>query len=150
MMPLRTRVLAVAAATALVLAACGDGDADPGVDDDPVDLDTDGVEDGAAEDDAEEDGDTGDDAAAAPLAVTGTNDLVWDVEELSAPAGTVEFELTCEAALHDLVIEELDETVAECGPQETVTGSVELDEGEYTYVCTVPGHSNMRGSLTVG
>lgn len=85
------------------------------------------------------------------LRVVGQDDLRWDVEELTAPAGTVEFELVCEEAVnHNLVIEELDEQVAACAPGETVTGSIDLDPGTYTYVCTVPGHeSSMRGELTV-
>jgi plastocyanin len=126
MLRTRARTLAVAAATALVVAACGGGDSDAA---------------GSA------DGDAGGEV----LAVTGTDDLLWDVESLSASAGTVEFELTCEDGVnHNLVIEETGDTVAECAPGETVTGSVELDEGTYTYLCTVPGHeSRMIGELTV-
>lgn len=119
----RARSLAVAAAAAIVLTACGGGD-------------------GEAADSA---------ADGEVLAVTGTDELLWDVETLSASAGTVEFELTCEDGVeHNLVIEETDETVAACAPGETVTGSVELDAGTYTYICTIPGHeSRMIGELTV-
>jgi plastocyanin len=126
MLRTRARTLAVAATTALVLAACGGGE-------------------GEAADSA--DGDAGGEI----LALTGTDELLWDVESLSASAGTVEFELTCEDGVnHNLVIEETGDTVAECAPGETVTGSVELDAGTYTYLCTVPGHeSRMIGELTV-
>jgi len=119
----RARSLAVAAAAAIALAACGGGGGE------------------AAEGNG--DGDV--------LEVTGTDELLWDVEELSASAGTIDFELTCEDGVeHNLVIDETDEVVAECEPGETVTGSVELDAGTYTYVCTVPGHeSRMIGELTV-
>jgi plastocyanin len=129
MLRTRARTLAVAAATALVLAACGGGD-------------------GEAADSTDS---AGGDAGGEVLAVTGTDELLWDVESLSASAGTVEFELTCEDGVnHNLVIEETDETVAECAPGETATGSVELDAGTYTYLCTVPGHeSRMIGELTV-
>jgi plastocyanin len=125
MLRTRARTLAVAAATALVLAACGGGDGEAA--------------------------DSTDSAGGEVLAVTGTDELLWDVESLSASAGTVEFELTCEDGVnHNLVIEETDETVAECAPGETATGSVELDAGTYTYLCTVPGHeSRMIGELTV-
>ena len=121
----RTTLTLLFAALALVLAACGNGDGDG-------DATAGGGEDGV-------------------LTVVGQDDLRWDVEELSAPAGEVTFELVCEDAVnHNLVIDELDIEVAECAPGETVTGSVELEPGEYTYVCTVPGHeSSMRGQLTV-
>lgn len=117
----RARSLAVAAVAAIVLTACG----------------------GAGAEEADGSGDA--------LAVTGTDELLWDVEALSAPAGTIEFALTCEDAVnHNLVIEETGELVAECAPGETVTGSVELEAGTYTYLCTVPGHeSRMIGELTV-
>jgi plastocyanin len=128
MLHARVRTLAVAAATALLLAACGGGG------DDTTDS-ADGADGGGGE----------------VLAVTGTDELLWDVESLSASAGTIEFELTCEDGVnHNLVIEETDEEVAECAPGETVTGSVELEAGTYTYLCTVPGHeSRVIGELTV-
>lgn len=117
----RARSLAIAVVAALVLTACGGGG-------------------------GEEAGGSGD-----ALAVTGTDELLWDVETLSASAGTIEFALTCEDGVnHNLVIEETDEMVAECAPGETATGSVELEAGTYTYLCTVPGHeSTMVGELTV-
>lgn len=122
----RARSLAVAAAAAIVLAACGGGDGE-----------TSDSADGGA------DGEV--------LALTGTDELLWDVETLSASAGTIEFALTCEDGVnHNLVIEETDELVAECAPGETATGSVELDAGTYTYLCTVSGHeTRMIGELTV-
>lgn len=121
----RTRSLVAATAAALLLAACGNGG------------------DTAADDAGDASGDT--------LSVVGTDSLEWDVEELEASAGTVEFELVCEDAVnHNLVIDETGEEVAACEPGETVTGSVELEAGTYTYICTVPGHeTTMRGELTV-
>jgi plastocyanin len=79
------------------------------------------------------------------------SNLTWDTEELTADAGTVTVLLTCEEAVnHNVVIAETDEVVAECAPGETVEGTVELEAGEHTYVCTVPGHSGtMRGTLTI-
>ncbi len=93
----------------------------------------------------------GEQATDGVVRVVGQDDLRWDVEEVTVPAGTVEFELVCEDAVnHNLVIEELDEEVAACSPGETVTGEVDLEPGTYTYICTVPGHeSSMRGELTV-
>lgn len=118
-----TRVLVVG--LALVLLACGTGDTD-----------------GAALDVVTDDG---------ALRVIGQDDLRWNVEELTAPAGTIEFELTCEDAVnHNLVIDEVDVEVAACAPGQAVRGTVELEPGTYTYVCTVPGHErSMRGQLIV-
>jgi len=119
-------VAALVLGLALLLAACGgDADGDPGAE--PTVTD-----DGA-------------------LRVVGQDNLRWNVEELSAEAGTVEFELVCEDAVnHNIVIDELDAEVAVCAPGETSRGSIELDPGTYTYVCTVPGHERtMRGTLTV-
>jgi plastocyanin len=102
-----------------------------------------------------DDGDNGDDGGTAggdgDIAVVGLDTLEWDTETLEAEAGEITVELTCEDAVnHNFVIDETDEEVAECAPGETVEGTVELDAGEYTYVCTVPGHeSRMRGTLTV-
>lgn len=83
--------------------------------------------------------------------LVGQDDLRWDVERLTAPAGQLTFELSCEdAANHNVVIDELDEEVAACAPGATATGTIDLDPGTYTYVCTVPGHeSTMRGELVV-
>ncbi len=85
------------------------------------------------------------------VAVVGQDTLTWDAEELTVDAGTITVELTCEDGVnHNFVIAETDEEVAECAPGESVSGTVDLDAGEYEYVCTVPGHEQtMRGTLTV-
>jgi plastocyanin len=123
--PSRSLLLAITAA--LALSACGNGD------------------------DAEGGDDAGTATGDGDIAVVGLDTLEWDVESLEAEAGEITVELTCEDAVnHNFVIDETDEEVAECAPGETVEGTVELDAGEYTYVCTVPGHeSRMRGTLTV-
>ena len=117
------RVLLLLAALGLLLTACGD----PGTDGE-VRAAQDGL-----------------------LRIVGQDDLRWDVEQLAAPAGEITFELVCEDAVnHNIVIDELDEEIAFCSPGETVTGSIELQPGTYTYVCTIPGHeSTMRGELVV-
>jgi plastocyanin len=101
----------------------------------------------------------GDDAAANGDATTPggvilieAGDLYFDPEEVSAEAGTVEFSLVNVGAVeHDLVIEEAGDTeVAYAEPGETVTGSIELEAGTYTYYCSVPGHrAAMEGTLEV-
>jgi plastocyanin len=101
----------------------------------------------------------GDDAAANGDATTPggvilieAGDLYFDPEEVSAEAGTVEFSLVNVGAVeHDLVIEEAGDTeVAFAEPGETVTGSIELEAGTYTYYCSIPGHrAAMEGTLEV-
>ncbi len=116
-------LLLVLLALGVVLAACGE---------DAADGDVRAAEDGV-------------------LRIVGQDDLRWDVERLTAPAGEITFELVCEDAVnHNIVIDELDEEVAFCGPGATDTGTIELDTGTYTYVCTIPGHeATMRGELVV-
>jgi plastocyanin len=128
MLRIPSRATAVAAVAAIALTACGGNGGDEGPD---------------------EAGATG--GGDADVAVVGLDTLEWDTEELEAEAGEIVVELTCEDAVnHNFVIDESDEEVAECAPGETVTGTVELEAGEYTYVCTVLGHeSRMRGTLTV-
>ncbi|MEX2504756.1 MAG: plastocyanin/azurin family copper-binding protein [Egicoccus sp.] len=88
------------------------------------------------------------------LRVTGTDNLQWDPGALGAPAGEITFELACgERVNHNLVVDVDGErtTVAECGPDGTDQGTLGLEAGEYSFVCTIPGHeSSMRGSLAVG
>ncbi|WP_165492113.1 plastocyanin/azurin family copper-binding protein [Egibacter rhizosphaerae] len=72
----------------------------------------------------------------------------------SVSAGTVEFVMDNQgAAEHDMVIEELgDEEVVELTPGgETASGTVELEPGEYTLYCSVPGHreAGMEATITV-
>lgn len=112
----------------LVLAACNGGDGDGG----------------AA---------PGDNTNGDVLQVVGTDTLSFEPTTLNAEAGEVTVELTAEDGVnHDFVIEELDDlTVVEAGAGETETGTVELDPGEYTFYCSVPGHrpAGMEGVLTV-
>ncbi len=79
-------------------------------------------------------------------------DLYFDPEQVSAQAGTIEFELVNVGAVeHDLVIEEAGDTeVVYAEPGETVTGSIDLEPGTYTYYCSIPGHRpTMEGTLEV-
>lgn len=117
---------ALAAATAaLVLAACGGGDS------------------GGAT------------AAPAPegaLSVVGTDTLRWEPTSLEGEAGELTIALACERGVaHDLVIEETGTQVAACNAGGSDTGTVELDAGEYTFYCSLPGHrrAGMEGTLTV-
>jgi plastocyanin len=101
------------------------------------------------------DGDTaadGDATTPGGVILIEAGDLYFDPEEVSAEAGTVEFSLVNVGAVeHDLVIEEAGDTeVAYAEPGETVTGSIELEAGTYTYYCSIPGHrAAMEGTLEV-
>lgn len=125
MAPTRPRALLAATACALLLAAC-DGAGGDAQAIEPPDTDAD-------------------------IAVVGTDDLRWHTNALQAEAGTISVSLTCQDRVnHNLVIDETGEEVAVCAPGETDEGTVELEAGEYVFVCTVPGHErSMRGTLTV-
>lgn len=86
------------------------------------------------------------------LVVVGTDTLKFEPTSLEADAGEVTVELRCEPAVaHNFVIEETDAKIAECNAGGTDTGSAELEAGEYTYYCDLPGHrtAGMEGTLTV-
>lgn len=78
-----------------------------------------------------------------------------DIDFEEAPsqlsAGEVTVELVNEGSqLHNVVFEEAgDEPVVEAAAGETATGSVELDPGEYTVYCNVPGHREAGMEVTV-
>ena len=86
------------------------------------------------------------------LAVTGTDSLKFEPSSLEADAGEVTVALTCEDQVaHNFIVEEGDEKVAECNAGATDTGSVELEAGDYTFYCDLPGHraAGIEGTLTV-
>lgn len=82
-------------------------------------------------------------------------DLAFQQDSLEAPAGEVTFEFENPAELgHDFVIEdaqgnELARTDVITAASDSVT--VDLEPGEYTFYCSVPGHreGGMEGPLTV-
>jgi plastocyanin len=85
------------------------------------------------------------------LAADPGGDLAFDPTELSAAAGPVTIELMNESGVpHNVAVDGAGE------PSETITeGStslnLDLEPGEYTYYCAVPGHreGGMEGTLTV-
>ena len=123
----RATVLATAGLLSLGLAACGGGDDEGG---------------SASGSDVEAD-----------VSVTGTDGLKFEPTELEAEAGEVAIELTSgEAVEHNVVIEEAgDTTVVEAAAGETNVGTIELEAGDYTFYCSIPGHrtAGMEGTLTV-
>ena len=128
---MRIRRFTVLATTAFAIAACGSGAAD-------------GDEGNVSETPS---------AAASTLEVE-AGDLYFDPAELSASAGEIAVELDNVGAIeHDFVVEEEgDAVVVQASPGETVTGTIELDDGTYTFYCSVPGHrsAGMEGTLDVG
>nr|WP_165403801.1 copper-containing nitrite reductase [Egicoccus halophilus] len=107
--------------------------------------------------DGHDDGHGAPDASAAP-AVAGAaleveaGDLYFAPGDLRATAGEVTVTLdNVGVAEHDIVIEELgDLHVAHAAGGETVTGTVTLEPGTYTFYCSIPGHrAMMEGTLEV-
>ncbi len=79
--------------------------------------------------------------------------LAYVQTELTAPAGEVTINFTNESPMpHDVVVENADGT--EVARTEIFQGgsrsiSFTAENGTYTYYCSVPGHTNMKGTLTV-
>jgi plastocyanin len=129
----RTLFTSAVLASALFLSACGGGtDATPA---------------------ANGDADTGTSASGGVTIVA--TEFAYDPEDFSLPADE-DVELTLENAgvvEHDIVVEELeDREIVYANAGETVTETVNLSAGTYTFYCSIPGHraSGMEGTLTVG
>jgi plastocyanin len=87
----------------------------------------------------------------ADIALLGTDRLTWEPSSVRVQPGTLSVAIVCErGANHNLVIEETGEEIAACAPGRTAFGEVTLEPGNYTMVCTVPGHEvTMRAALAV-
>ena len=87
----------------------------------------------------------------ADIALLGTDRLTWEPSSVRVEPGTLSVAIVCErGANHNLVIEETGEEIAACAPGQTAFGEVTLGPGNYTMVCTVPGHEvTMRAALAV-
>jgi plastocyanin len=98
-------------------------------------------------------GDDMDSASSGGVTVVAT-EFAFDPEDFSLPADE-DVDLTLEntgVVEHDIVVEDLDDrelVFANAG--ETVTETVNLPAGTYTYYCSIPGHrpAGMEGTLTV-
>jgi plastocyanin len=144
----KTKLAVLFALLALVpfaVAACGDDD-----DDDTAEP--------TATTEATETTDGGETGGGGGSAVSFTADpdgaLAFEEDSATATAGTVTLELTNDSSLpHDVQIESGGEDLG--GTEEvtggTATAEVELEPGEYTFYCSVPGHreGGMEGTLTV-
>jgi plastocyanin len=79
--------------------------------------------------------------------------LVYTEVPESLPVGPVTFELTCDALVHDVTLEGVngEDPVVICEGGDTAVGDpVEIEAGDYTYYCSVPGHreAGMEGEIT--
>lgn len=119
------RSLALAASAAIALSACGGG---------------------------------GDDAAEAPsdadVVVGALDALVFDAESYTATAGDVDIAYVNRGSVaHTLLVLDADQKAI--GPKLTLPGGGEeegtytLAAGTYLLFCDVPGHGNMKATLTV-
>jgi plastocyanin len=81
------------------------------------------------------------------------SDIQYDQAPTELPAGGVTVSLQNNGAIeHDVVFEELDDQrILDAAPGESDTADIELEPGEYTYYCDVPGHraAGMEGTVTV-
>ena len=103
--------------------------------------------------DGDEDGEPAGGGTTLELAADPGGGFSFDKKTLEAPAGTITIHLTNDASIpHDIAVEGngVDEK------SETVTNgdtslTVDLEPGEYTFYCDVPGHraGGMEGTLTV-
>ena len=91
-------------------------------------------------------------AASGEVVEVKLGDLFIDPEPLEARAGEVTFEVTNDGKTeHNFAIDGVDSTPM-LAPGESASLTVELEAGEYTVICEVPGHAQggMKTSLTVG
>jgi plastocyanin len=143
----KTRLAVLTAVLALVpfgLAACGDDDDEGG---DSTEAAT------TTEETTTDTGGGGGETVEVSADPGGS--LAFEQDSLTATAGEVTFAFTNDASVpHDLVIEgaegDLGET-EEISGGDTAEVTIELEAGEYTFYCSVPGHreAGMEGPLTV-
>ena len=128
--PFKTLLAVLIIACAGFLAACGDDESDSG-----------------------SDGGGGSDAGGLTVTAAEGGDLTWEPTELTAPAGEVTVTLDNPSPVaHDIEIEGNGvEEKSELVTDDTATVTADLEPGEYTFYCTVPGHEDagMTGTLTV-
>jgi plastocyanin len=91
----------------------------------------------------------------ADVLVRAVDPLSWDKKDYAASAGEVTIEVDNESSQpHDLRVVDpsgtqlpLDLSIPSKGDSDS--GTLTLTPGAYTLICTIPGHSNMKATLTV-
>jgi plastocyanin len=82
------------------------------------------------------------------------DNVQFQTKSVEAKAGTITVRLENKepsVVTHNVTIKTPggDKQVVQTNGGRTVTGTVDLPAGTYQYVCTIPGHGNMKGTLTV-
>ena len=142
---MKTKLAVLFALIALVpfaVAACGDDDDDSAAEEPTTEATT-----------TDTGGDTGGGGATVSFTANPDGELAYEEDSAETEAGTVTIELTNDSAVpHDVRIED----GGDIGGTEEVSGGstsaeVDLEAGEYTFYCSVPGHreAGMEGTLTV-
>ena len=91
----------------------------------------------------------------ADLVVKAVPTIRWDAQAYTAPAGEIEIFLANDDNVkHTLVVLQDDKVVGDLELMinrkgDTDSGTITLDPGQYYIYCTVPGHGNMKSTLTV-
>ncbi len=91
----------------------------------------------------------------ADVTVIAVDGIAWDAEDYTATAGDVAIAVINQSSLpHNLHIVDPSGTQLPTvwdipSRNDSVTDTVTLDAGAYTLICTIPGHANMKATLTV-
>jgi plastocyanin len=91
-------------------------------------------------------------ATATALTTTGTDNLRFDPDKLTAPAGEVHITLDNPSSLpHSFVLGKVDDFELDTAAGEECGGTVTLEPGSYAFWCGVAGHQEggMKGTLVV-
>lgn len=89
------------------------------------------------------------------LVITATQAITWSEQDVAAAAGDVTIELKNVSSIpHNLYIIAADGTenpkhLTSAGNGDDPTETVSLAAGTYTIICKIPGHTNMKATLTV-
>ena len=142
-----TLLLALLALAAFGVAACGD-DEDDGGDTTAATTEETTTEAGGGG------GDTGGGAGGTiEISADPGGDLAFEQDSVTTSAGPNTLEFTNDSSTpHDVVIEDGGEVArTDVISGDTATAEAELEAGEYTFYCSVPGHrdAGMEGTLTV-
>ena len=135
---------------ALALAACGGGDDTTGEETAPAPETTQ-----EAESEKEAEGGSAGSASTLDFEADPSGSLAFTTDEVTGKAGKVTVNFTNSSPVpHDVAIEDSSgETIAETETlaEGSDSTTAELEPGEYTFYCSVPGHrqGGMEGTLTV-